>query len=115
MGNDWIRIEADDLQLALSLRHACRAQSAENTEPIIFWRVVRERCAPQSGPEFSVFSSGKLKTFLHGTGTLLVKDIERREVVGFIGATLPLRQLTEKLLPLVMRSDAEPRERFTNK
>ena len=106
-GSDLIRIESDDLQIALSLRHACRVQSVDYGRPIIFWRFVRERCALRSGTEFSLFSSGKLKTLLHSTGTLLVEDMERREIFGFIGVGLPLTQLRVKLLPLLRRYDAE--------
>ena len=105
-GRDLIRIESDDLQIALSVRHACRIHSIDYGRPIVFWRFVRERCAPLSGAEFSVFSSGKLKTLLHSAGTLLVEDMERREVFGFIGAGLPLTHLTVKLLPLLRRYNA---------
>jgi hypothetical protein len=107
-GRDLIRIETDDLQVALSLRCACKVWGVENVKPIVFFRLVRDRRAPQYGEELSVFSSGRLKTLLHATGTLLVADIERREVFGLIGAGLSLAQLTEKLLPLLAHIDAAP-------
>lgn len=108
-GTGVIRIEAEDLQLALSLRHVCSAQSADIGEPIVFWRLVRERrgAMPQAA-ESIFFSSGKLRMLLHGTGTLLIQDMERREVLGFIGAEVQVTQLTEKLIPLLRCSYAEP-------
>jgi hypothetical protein len=106
-GRDLIRIEADDLQLALSLRHACRSQSLDSRRPIVFWRLVRERCAPPWTAESSLFSCGRLKTLLQGTGTLLVEDVERREVFGFIDVGLPITQFTQALIPLLMHSHAE--------
>jgi hypothetical protein len=102
-GRDLIRIETDDLQVALSLRSACEVRGAGNGELFVFFRLIRDRRAPQYGEELSIFSSGRLKMLLHATGTLLVADIERREVFGFIGAGLSLAQLTEKLLPLLTR------------
>ena len=100
-GRDLIRIEADDLQLALSLRHACRSRSLHTRRTIVFWRLVRERCAPTWTAESRLFSCGRLRTLLQGTGTLLVEDVERREVFGFIDVGLPITQFTETLLPLL--------------
>jgi hypothetical protein len=107
VGRELIRIEADDLQIALSVRHACREQCRDGGGPVVFWRLIQDRCAPRYGEELSVFSLEKVKTLLHGSGTLLVADVERREVFGFIGAGLRLTQLTERLLPMLTQSDAE--------
>jgi hypothetical protein len=105
-GRDLIRIETDDLELALSLRHTCRSQSLHRRRTIVFWRLVRERCAPTWTAEPRLFSCGRLRTLLQGAGTLLVEDVERREVFGFIDIGLPITQFTEALLPLLI--DALP-------
>jgi hypothetical protein len=63
-----------------------------------------------------VFSSGKIKTLLHVSGTILIADMEKREVFGFVGLGLQPSQLVEKLLPLLVRSNGEhSRDAFTNK
>ena len=105
-GRDLIRIESDDLQIALSLRHSCSLLEIDNGEPVILWRIIRDRCAPRYGVELSVFSSGEIRTLLHGSGTILIADMEKREVFGFVGSGLQLSQLVEKLLPLLICSYA---------
>jgi hypothetical protein len=115
-GRDLIRIESDDLQTALFLRHSCSLLEIDEGEPVVFWRLIRERRAPRYGVELSVLSSGKIKTLLHGSGTILIADLEKREVFGFVGSGLQLPQLAEKLLPLLIRSHGEhSRDAFTNK
>ncbi len=115
-GGDLIRIESDDLQIALSLRHSCSLLEIDNGEPVVLWRLIRDRCAPQYGVELSVFSSGEIRTLLHGSGTILIADLNKREVFGFVGSGLQLSQLTDKLLPVLIRPYGEQsRDAFTNK
>jgi hypothetical protein len=112
-----VRIEADDLEVALAMRHACRMSNFGEDEPTLYWRLIRDCRAPGYGAELTIFSTGDLKTLLHQSGTLLIADMKRREVFGFIGAGLDMRQLTGSLLPQLMRhpSSSCEGEPFTNK
>jgi hypothetical protein len=112
-----IRIEAGDLEIALAIRQACRMGSFGEEEPTLYWRLIRDCRAPEYGAELSIFSTGELKTLLHQSGTLLIADRKRREVFGFIGPGLDMRQLTQSLLPQLMRhaSSSGEEEPFTNK
>lgn len=101
--NNLIRIEADDLEIALAVRRAAKLQHKRKTLAIQSWRMVRDHDAPRLGADLSVFSTQKLRTLLHRSGTLLVADLETRSVFGFIGAGISARQLTEELLPLLTR------------
>ncbi len=103
MDERCIRIEADDLEVALAVRDACRTRSA-NDEPVLHWRLIRDSGVPRYGEELAMFATGELKTLLHKSGTLLIADRKRREVFGFIGAGLEMQQLTGDLLPLLMHS-----------
>jgi hypothetical protein len=106
-GGGLIRIESDDLQIALSLRHSYSLLETDNGEPVVLWRLIRDRCAPRYGVELSVFSSGEIRTLLHGSGTILIADMEKREVFGFVGAGLALSQLAGRLLPALMNSGGD--------
>ena len=97
-----IRIEADDLEVALAIRNVCRMRSVGEEEPTLYWRLIRDRWAPRYGAELTIFSAGGVKTLLHRSGTLLIADTKRRETFGFVGAGLDTRQLTESLIPQLM-------------
>jgi hypothetical protein len=99
-----IRIEADDLEIALAIRNACRVRSIPEVGPVLFWRLIRDGRASTYGPELAVFATGELRTVMHWSGTLLIADREKREVFGFIGAGLEMKELTEWLLPQLMCS-----------
>lgn len=99
-----IRIESDDLEIALAIRNACRVRSIGEEGPMLFWRLIQDGRALGYGAELAVFETGELRTVMHRSGTLLIADREQREVFGFIGAGLEMKELTELLLPQLMCS-----------
>jgi hypothetical protein len=112
-----VRIEADDLEVALAIRHACRVRRIGDEGSTLLWRMIRDDKAPEYAAELTVFATGGVKALMHRSGTLLIADREKREVFGFIGAGLKMPELTERLLPRLMCSTYVDCENlpFTNK
>jgi hypothetical protein len=97
-----IRIEADDLEIALAIRNFCQWQKAGEGVQIHFWRLVRDRHAGGYKSDLEVVSTGKLRTMMHKSGSIFISDALKGELFGFIAMGLTMYELTMRLLPLFL-------------
>lgn len=108
-----IRIEADDLEVALAIRNICQELQFEEKVTVRFWRMIRDRQTAGYATEVEVFAMGGLRTLMHRSGSVLIADSPQGEVFGFIAAGLTMHELTERLLPLLLSSDEKASERLS--
>jgi hypothetical protein len=117
MNGECVRIEADDIEVALMIRNLCRTRIVAGGAPARFWRLIRDRGAPQYWTECEVVTAGALTTLIERTGTVLIADGARREIFGFLGARLTMQELRDNLLPRLLNIGKTklPDLPFTNK
>jgi hypothetical protein len=117
MNRECVRIEADDLEVALMIRNLCRKHIVEGVAPARFWRLIRDRGAPQYWTECEVVTAGALTTLIGRMGTVLIADGPRREIFGFLGAGLTMQDLRDNLIPRLLNIGKTelPDLPFTNK
>jgi hypothetical protein len=97
-GGSRVRIESNDLEIALSVRNAevIRLEGQKNRG--LLCKVIREAAGSADGAEIFVISYGALRV-LHQGRTILVHDRESAEVLGFVSSDVKARKLVSLLLP----------------
>jgi hypothetical protein len=80
------RIESNDLTLALFIRQFML--ESPQYELVRRWRMIRDTDGPASDGSYTAIKYRHLTTIMAGTGTILVFDRERGEVLGFIGVDI---------------------------
>jgi hypothetical protein len=106
-----IRIEADDLEVALAIRDICQGLQIEKGVPVRFWRMIRDRQTVGYGTDVEIFATGELRSMMHRSGSVLIADRVKAEVFGFIAMGLTMHELTGRLLPLLLSSnETTPRD-----
>lgn len=103
--DEYVRVEADDLEIALAIRRLCRTQILYGEIPVQFWRLIRDQNAPGYPANCEVFRGGALTTIMHCTGTVLIFDGARRELFGFLSSCLTTQELIGDLLPQLFRRE----------
>jgi hypothetical protein len=112
-----VRIESDDLEIALSIRGRCQSQRNDVGVTVRFWRLVRDRHVRGYERDLEVVATGGLRTITHRSGSVLFVDSQKGAVFGFIAMGLTTRELTDRLLPLLLVHPKQNRQSrpFTNK
>jgi hypothetical protein len=59
---------------------------------------------PVDGSEISIVSDGKLRVLQRGRGTILVHDIERSELLGFVSSNITAQELVSSLIPALLNA-----------
>jgi hypothetical protein len=95
-------IQSNDLEIALSVRRFCIAQRFKCDSRVVVWKLIRDTAAPRDGTQILTISDGQLRTLHLGTGTILVYDRERAEVLGFISAAVKTQHLSTSLIPSLL-------------
>lgn len=96
-------IEANELEIALAIYRSFMLQSRENR--VLFWKMIRDPAAPGGGSEVWIFVNGALRTLHIGTGTIIIYDEERSELLGFIARDVNIELLVTALIPLLTDSE----------
>jgi hypothetical protein len=102
IGREQLCIQSNDLEIALSIRRSCIAQRFKGGSGVLAWKLIRDTAAPKDGASILTISDGILRTLLLGTGTILIYDRERAEVLGFISAAVKTQQLSSSLIPSLL-------------
>lgn len=94
-GASDFQIESNDLTIALFIRQFML--ESPQYEMVRRWRLIRDADGPASDGSYTAMENRELTMIVAGTGTILVFDRERGEVVGFIGADILLPEISELL------------------
>lgn len=116
-----LRIETNDLNIALAVRKFCMLPSKGEQQTVLLWKFIRDRMAPPGDMELTTraiafqnisnrlttLSDGPLRTLLLDTGTMITFDRERHEILGFLAPEVTAEQLVMTLIPLLIDGGVE--------
>jgi len=105
-GGEYAQIESNDLAIALCLRRTCMNEKSE--VGIRRLKLIRDHQAPRGKGVRTVLSNGPLHMLLLGTGTMLIFDWKKREVIGFIAPDVNADELAELLFVLLPATRNKP-------
>ena len=97
-----MRIESNDLEIALAIRGVCLSSETSKYAPILDWIVLRDYKTSSSGYDVALLTDGNLRTLLVGQDAILVFDSELRKVLGFVNCWIDMPYLITELLPLLV-------------
>jgi hypothetical protein len=102
-GPNRIYVESNDLEIALSVRNSCISQFQENRTGGLFCRLIRDTDGSVGGTEISIVADGALRVLHLGQETVLIHDIERSELLGFISPKVEAYTLASSLIPALLK------------
>ena len=101
-GPNRIYIESNDLEIALTVRGSLITRSGANRTGGFHCRLIRDTHGPVGGSQVSILTDGAVRTLYLGQGTILIHDIERAELLGFVSPSVDAHTLVSSLIsPLV--------------
>lgn len=103
-GTNQLCIESNDLEIALKVRDSVTAQLLADRVGGLYCRLIRDRdlVGPVDGTEISVVTDGALRVLHHGQQTILIHDIERSELLGFVSRCLEAHTLVSSLILVLL-------------
>jgi hypothetical protein len=105
------RIESNDLTIALFMRQFML--ESPQCEMARRWRLIRDTDGPANDGSYAAIANRQLTMIVAGTGTILIFDRERCEVLGFIGADVLVPEMSGLLAQLFLQaSQIEPEMTF---
>jgi hypothetical protein len=102
-GPNRIYVESNDLEIALSVRNSFISQFQENRTGGLFCRLIRDTDGSVGGTEISIVADGALRVLHLGQETVLIHDIERFELLGFISPKVEAYTLASSLIPALLK------------
>jgi hypothetical protein len=111
-GQQRVWIETNDLEIALNVRRFCVLDLKEKQAGVLSWKLIRDDAAPVGGSEILILINGSLRTLHLGTGTIIIYDTERLELLCFIANDVTVENLIAVLIPLLTRDPRTDREVF---
>jgi len=100
-GEEMVRIESNDLDIALSVRKFCANAGDRPICRVAEWTIMRDTKAPCTTDEQLLLVDEGLRTLFIGDDTVLIFDGVLRRVFGFIGAR-NTSDLVASLLPILL-------------
>lgn len=101
-GQYQIRIESNDLEIALGIRHSDVVQREGSRSGGLHCKLIRDMAGPVDGSGKLIVSSGALRILQMGRGTILIHDHERSELLGFISGNVKVQELVSSLIPALL-------------
>jgi len=101
VGARSVRIESNDLELALAIRTACQGG---NLDQVTEWTILRDRKSDGVGNAVTLVEEEQLRTLLVGQGSMMVFDRNTRKLFAYVSSSLDVNFLTTALIPLVIAS-----------
>lgn len=98
-GSNRFLVESNDLEIALNVRNSIVAHRQANRNGGLICKLIRDTTSPVDGSEITLVSNGTLQILYLGTGTILIHDHERSELLGFIGRNVKAQELVSSLIP----------------
>ena len=106
-GPNRLCVESNDLEIALSIRRSN-----------IFWRqmiqgdglackLIRDMAGPVDSSNISIISFETLRILHLGTGTILIYDVERSELLGFVTRNVKVQELVDSLIPRLLNRQVD--------
>jgi hypothetical protein len=104
-GPNRICIESNDLEIALSVRDSFITLFQKNRARGLFCRLIRDvdSDSPVDGNEISIVTDGALRVMHLGQETILIHDIERSELLGFVSPCIAAHTLVSSLIPALIK------------
>jgi len=101
-GSNQSFVESNDLEIALSVRRSkiCRRQGTRAEG--LLCKLIRDMAAPVNGSEITIISDGALRVLCLGRGTILIHDLEKSELLGFIARDVRVQDLVSSLIPALL-------------
>jgi hypothetical protein len=101
-GPSRICVESNDLEIALSVRDSRIIQRQANQTGSILCKIIRDMAGPVDGSETFIVSDGALRILHLGRGTILIHDLERSELLGFVSPNVKAKELVSSLIPALL-------------
>jgi hypothetical protein len=101
-GPNEICVESNDLEIALGVRRSAIPHPNGDQVGGLFCKLIRDVAGPVDGSEISIVSCGKLRVLRRGRGTILIHDLERSELLGFISVDVKIQELVSSLIPALL-------------
>jgi hypothetical protein len=98
-GRSRIRVESNDLEIALSVRDSCIIQGLGSQTGGLLCKIIRDAPNLADSSEISIVSDGPLRILHLGRGAILIHDHERSELLGFVPANIRMKELISSLIP----------------
>lgn len=98
-GPNRFLVESNDLEIALNVRHSLISHRQANRNGGLICKLIRDTAGPVDGSEMTIVSNGPLRVLYLGTGTILIHDHERSELLGFIARNVKAQELVSSLIP----------------
>jgi hypothetical protein len=105
-GPNRIYVESNNLEIALSVRNSIILQPQENRAGGLFCRLIRDTDGFVGGTEISIVTDGALRVLHLGQATILIHDIERSELFGFVSPRVDAYTLASSLIPALLKLPA---------
>jgi hypothetical protein len=97
-----ICVESNDLEIALNVRHSGILHRQGNRSGGLICRLIRDMAGPVDGSEITIVSGAVLRVLYLGRGTILIHDLERSELLGFIAGNVKVQELVSSLIPALL-------------
>jgi hypothetical protein len=91
--------ESNDLDIALSVRRSAILHRQGNRSGGLTCKVIRDMVGLVDSSEIIIVSDGALRVLYQGSGTILIHDRERSELLGFIACNVKVQELVSSLIP----------------
>jgi hypothetical protein len=101
-GENRICVESNDLEIALSARRSGIIQRQGSRTGGLHCKLIRDMAGPVDSSEISIISDGTLQILRLGRGTILIHDLERSELLGFISPNVKAKELVSSLIPALL-------------
>jgi len=103
IGDLKIRLQSNDIELLAAMHPAATNNTNDKgATASLLMRLIRDDEAPSDTSRLVLLSSGPLITLFVGIGTVLTLDCERREISGFVAASIPAARVVTELLPMIL-------------
>jgi hypothetical protein len=104
-GQNRICIESNDLEIALSVRDSFVTLFQNNRAGGLFCRLIRDMDGDSflDETEISIVTDGALRVLHLGQETVLIHDIERSELLGFVSPCIKAHTLVSSLIPALLK------------
>jgi hypothetical protein len=94
-------LQTNDLVLLEQMQGVSHA-SASADDPAVLLKIIRDYDVVTDTLETTLLSAGPLVTIIAGRHSIIVLDCERREVLGFLSASVDAGMFINELLPLLL-------------
>jgi hypothetical protein len=97
-----VTLQTNDLDLVSALVAIGESTTIVDRKPSLFVKLIRDYDSTSESPDATVLSAWPLTTLRVGGGTALTLDRERREILGFIAASVSADRVVHELLPILL-------------